>query len=431
MPLDENAPQVIGGHGYSVGMQTLFLRLVLAGISLRGVERVLQILADVFGGLEDVPHWTTGRLWLLRLGHAMLTAPKNVEDDWAWLIDHSVQIGQEKCLAIMGLRLRDLPAPEQCLQHTDLQLIALMPSKSWTQEEVDQALEAATEQTGVPRVIVTDHGVDIHGGVSFFQARHPETLEIYDTKHKAACLLKSRLEKNPRWQAFQAKLGQTRCAIQQTELGFLVPPGLRTKARFMNLESILEWAQKTLSIVQCPSAAVLQLVRPERLQEKLGWLPDFAADIAEWHEWQTIITQAVTFVGREGIYRGVAGKLRAVLPRATTASAASLINELVAFEAQQALRLRVGERFPASTEVLESCFGRFKQLEKQQARGGFTTLLLGFGAMIAEATTTVIAEAMQRSRTKHVFAWCKEHLGTTMFGQRKLAFAAASATEPG
>jgi hypothetical protein len=185
---------------------------------------MLAVFVNALGWSWSVPHWTTGRLWLLRLGHAVLTAAKTKADDWAWLIDHSVQVGQEKCLVILGIRLRDLPPAGQCLTHTDLQLLALVPRKSWTRQEVDDQLEALARQSGVPRVIVDDHGVDLSGGVGFFRERHPQTVEMYDAKHKAACLLKARLEKNPRWQDFQKLLTQTRCAIQQTEMGFLTPP---------------------------------------------------------------------------------------------------------------------------------------------------------------------------------------------------------------
>lgn len=414
-----------------MSVHCLFVRLVLQGVSLRGVPRVLAVVAEAWGWSLSIPHWTTGRLWLLRLGHALLTMPLEQAEDWAWLIDHSVQIGQEKCLVILGIRLQDLPKRGDCLQHTDMHLIALVPRKSWTREEVDDQLEAASQRTGVPRVIVDDHGVDIAGGVSFFQARHPETAEIYDAKHKAACLLKSRLEKNPRWQAFQQRLAQTRCAMQQTELAFLVPPGAKPKARFMNLEPTLQWAENVLGVLREPPAVVRARVTPERLQEKLGWLAEYAADVQEWSEWQSLAKSTVALVNRQGVYRGAAKALRTELRQHQVhPSSQGLAKDLVTFVAEQARRTRPQERFPGSTEVLESCFGRFKQLEKQQARGGFTSLVLGFGALLAETTSKVIKEAMQHSRTKEIFAWCKEHLGTTLFGQRKLAFA-ASATKDG
>jgi hypothetical protein len=360
------------------------------------------------------------------LGHAMLTLPLEQADDWAWLIDHSVQIGQEKCLLIVGLRLRDLPAGE-CLQHQQLHLIALVPRKSWTKQEVNDALEAATKRTGAPRVIVNDHGADLHGGVQIFRRHHARTVEIYDIKHKAACLLKQRLQKQPRWQEFQKQLGQTRCAVQQTELAFLTPPGTRTKARFMNLEPQLAWAQGVLDILQEP-AAVQKWVTPERLRDKLGWLEDYRDAMAEWSHWQQIVNTSVALVNRQGIYRGIAKTLRQQLRRCPKQSAA-LAKDLVQFVATQARHAKPGERFPGSTEVLESCFGKLKQLEKQQARGGFTSLVISFGALLAETTSKVVKAALQHSNTKSVLDWCKQHLGTTLFAQRKLAF--ASATKPG
>ena len=134
----------------------------------------VKIVSAAMGISLPIPHWTTGRLWLLRLGHALLTMALDKSNDWAWLVDHSVQIGQEKCLVILGIRLKDLPEQGECLQHSDLHLVALVPRKSWTRQEVDEALEAASQRTGVPRVIVDDHGVDIAGGVSFFQERIPK-----------------------------------------------------------------------------------------------------------------------------------------------------------------------------------------------------------------------------------------------------------------
>lgn len=392
---------------------------------------MLAVLAEACGLPLEVPHWTTGRLWLMRLGHAQLTMPLEHADDWAWLADHSVQIGQDKCLVILGIRLRDLPPPGESLQHHDMQLIALVPRTSWTRQEVAETLEQAVERTGVPRVIVNDYGVDLHGGVQIFQQRHSQTKEIYDLKHKAACLLKQRLEKDPRWQEFHRQVGQTRCAVQQTEVGFLVPPAPKAKARFMNLQPQLEWAEGVLDILRDPPAQVLEWVSAERLQAKLGWLREFADAVSEWSHWQQVVNLAVTHVNNHGISRLAAKELFQQMPRSFAhASTKILVKELLKFVATQAKQTKPGERFPGSTEVLESCFGKLKVLEKQQSRGGFTSLVVSFGAMLANTTSTATETALQHSRTKDVYRWCKEQLGTTLFGKRKLAFA-RSATKDG
>jgi hypothetical protein len=411
-----------GPHGYGVATICLFTRLVMTGVSLRGATRVMAILDQAFGLNMDIPDWTTGRLWLMRLGHAMLTMPLPIADDWAWLIDHSVQIGQEKCLVVLGVRLSEMAEPGQALRYQDMSLVALVLRTSWTRQEVADALETASERTGVPRVIVNDHGVDVHGGVQIFQQKHPDTIEIYDIKHMAACSLKRRLEKNPRWQEFQRQLGQTRCAVQQTEAGFLTPPAPKPKARFMNLRPQLEWAEGVLEVLRSPTR-VLQWASSERLQEKLGWLEEFQNDLSEWSHWQAVVDLAVAHVNTDGIARESAKELCRKMPRLHVhQSTADLAKELTTFVTTEANKTKAGERLPGSTEVLESCFGKMKQLEKQQSRGGFTSLLVSFGAMLAQTTTDVIEAALKHSGTAEVYQWCKENIGTTLFGKRKVAF---------
>ena len=43
--------------------------------------------------------------------------------------------------------------------------------------------------------------------MKMFIDRHPETDEVYDIKHMAACLLKARLEKDERWKSFASHSG--------------------------------------------------------------------------------------------------------------------------------------------------------------------------------------------------------------------------------
>jgi hypothetical protein len=240
--------------------------------------------------------------------------------------------------------------------------------------------------------------------------------------------LKSRLEKNPRWQAFQTAVGQTRCSVQQTELAFLSPPAPKPKARFMNLGPQLTWAKHILRILAQPPEAVGQSVSAARLKEKLGWIEAFAGDLSDWSQWQQVVDAAVMLVDQQGVYRGVSAILaqRYLHLDALGDSARQLAGQLVEFVQSQECRTRPGERFPGSTEVLESCFGRFKHLEKQQSRGGFTQLLLGFGSLLARTTTATVRGAMQASRTADIRDWAKKMLGVTVFAQRKLAFAGAT-----
>lgn len=397
---------------------------------MRAASRVLDLIARAFGLHFSAPDWTTGRMWLLRFGLAQLSAAKDEADDWVWLIDHSVQIGKEKVLAILGIRLADLPMPERPLRPDDLVLIDLVPMATSTREDVATRLQATAARTMVPRAIVDDHGVDLNGGVEIFRRSHPQTVEIYDAKHKAACLLKARLEKDPRWMAFSTKVGRTRCAVQQTELGSLVPPGPKPKARFMNLAGQLSWAEKVLAILDGLPGAAPSWAPPLRLEAKLGWLREFREDLAEWRQWQTLVDVTVGLVGSEGLHAKTAALLRGGLrPLARTTKGRRLAAELLRFVREQASKAKPEERLPGSTEALESCFGRFKALERDQAKGGFTGLLLGFGMSLAEVTIESVLEAMRSVPTATVWRWCGENLGQTLCSKRKQFFAMAGAAQ--
>ena len=94
--------------------------------------------------------WTTVRCWLMRLGLYALLRPLKQADDWAYLIDHTVQIGEVKCFAVVGVQLSQLPYPHRCLQREDLELIAPVPMVHSTAVTVEQALEEACAAHGNP-----------------------------------------------------------------------------------------------------------------------------------------------------------------------------------------------------------------------------------------------------------------------------------------
>ena len=258
----------------------------------------------------QVPHWLTGRQWLLRVGYWKLVRPKEQADDWAWLVDHSAHIGQEKCLVILGVRLSKLPPVGECLRHEDLELIELLPVTTSNQEVVYAQFEKAIAKTGVPRAILEDHGSDLHAGARQFCQQHEQTLLLSDIKHKAARVLKHQLNDDTKWNSFSTLVGQTKFSVQQTELSHLVPPSQRSKARFMNLGTLISWGRNTLAILEKPPQEVLNHVTVERLEQKLGWLRQYQEELAVWSRMQAVIDTTVSYVTSYGLYRGIAEELK-------------------------------------------------------------------------------------------------------------------------
>jgi len=423
----------VGGH-WPVWCVSLAIQLVRrAKLSLRSIPEVLKVVLDFILGRvasTSISAWTTVRRWLLRLGLYALSRPLERTNDWAYLIDHTVQIGTVKCLAMVGIRLSQLPYPGRCLQREDMVLIALVPMEHSTALKARLALDQAELRTGVPRLIVSDEGGDVRGGIESYCGDHPHTSSTCDMAHKGANLLRTLLEADARWSEFTVRLGQTKAKLQQTPLACCIGPSLRPKARFMNLAAPLRWARWCLRVLDGPWPAndtlterqrlVLETIDRTQLEAKLGWLKDDREAIKQWSEWHEVIQAAIRQVRRYGIEKGTAGTLEERFrAMKLSSSGRAVADHMLVFVRLAATVVRGGECLIGSTEILESLFGDLKTLERQQSGSGLTGLMLGLGAIMSTWSEEEIKKALETIPLKAAEAWVAENLGPTLQSQRR------------
>ena len=397
--------------------------LLSARTGFRAASRVVDATIEFFGIQWEVPSPTTARKWLLRIALYQLLRLQTISNDWVWIVDHTVKIGPDRCLVVMGIRASELPPVGTPLQLQDLQLLQLCPVTHSDQHVVEQQLETTVAKTGVPRAILHDHGSDLKAGINRFCTKHLETQSLYDVAHKGAILLKIRLEKAPLWKPFCTLVGQTKFKTQQTELAFLVPPSQRSKARYMNLGPLLRWARGTLLILKFHPPEVLKFCSSERLEEKFGWLREFETCLAEWSEYEILLDSAVDEVRCCGYAHDMAYRVALrLMPHVCSDNGRQLKDELVAFVAGESSLVRLGERLPGSSEVLESAFGKLKSMEGVHQKCGFTSLLLALGILVGRIDRDIIQKALVEAPGKRVDKWISENLGSTYHSKRKLAY---------
>jgi hypothetical protein len=411
-------------HRYLIACVFFFLAFVLsAAVSLRGASAVFALLHTWRPELFASPSLWTGRLWLLRLGYFKLTRPKEHARDWVWIVDHTLQLGATKCLLILGIRLSALPAEGECLTHTDVEPLALVPVTHSDRTVVAEQLEATVEVTGIPREILSDHGSDVLGGVETFQQAHPETCAVYDIKHKTAAVLKRRLEHDARWIVFLQQVTTTRNRLQQTALASWLPPNLRSQARYLNLDPLVTWARQVLAALEAPPDPARATFDAAKVEAQLGWLREFREPLAEWSELLDLVTTTERLVRQDGLSVALPQKLAEQLPTAASTERVRAVRaELSSFVTQEAAKARPDERLLGSSEVIESVFGKLKQVERSQAKNGFTGLILSVCAMVSPTTEAVVQQALESVSTAQVLDWCKEKLGASVQSLRRRLF---------
>ncbi|MFV0490017.1 MAG: hypothetical protein ACK5NL_22905, partial [Vibrio fluvialis] len=308
LPVDPPLPH----HVYGPKMISLAINLA-CDVGLRSAENVMKTFFEWLEIKDAVPAWTSIRTWLCRYGIGLLEQPIEPADDWILMADHSNQIGTDKVLVILGIRASEMPPIGQPLRYEDMRVLSVVPGTDWKREEVAKQYKLVAERIGTPMGIVTDGAVELRESAAELENAGKIVMMFRDFKHVAANEFKRILEADDRFAEFQSQLGKTRSAIQQTELGHFTPPSFKQKARFMNLESIVNWAEMILWQLSNHRSAGRSGITADRMNEKLGWLREFRNDIACWSRCQTIISRSLTVINEEGLYRGSSANLQSAL----------------------------------------------------------------------------------------------------------------------
>jgi len=400
--------------------------VVQAGVSMRAVPRVFAILYRKLEATTAIPAASSVRWWLQRLGLYALRESLPKTGDWVLLIDHSVQIGTVKACVILGVRSCDVPYPRRALRFEDVHVIALIPVERSTGEIVDAQLERATQRIGIPRQIVSDGGSDVKKGAALFAERHPETAVTYDAAHHGAVVLKRRFENAPQWSEYIGRLGQVKSHIRQTGDAFLASPSLRPKSRYMNLESLLKWSRRILELLD--RAASDGGRASQRAELRYGWLRDYRESIEQWSRWEATVRASVSYVRTHGLSANSESGLRDHLSKVPPELYdETLARELATFVRDSSAAAAPGERLVGSTEVLESLFGKWKTLERQESQSGITGLILSLGSLLGSWPPSRIQAALEATLVKHVVGWLQANLPTSVQSQRRLTLSRRAA----
>src|SRR5438270_11846553 len=105
---------------------------------------------------------------------------------------------------------------------------------------------------------------------------------------------------------------------------------------------------------------------------------------------------------------------------------ADQLQTAICAEGEQA---KPGEKLVASTEVLESTFGKLKRLEGSYAGDGFTGLTLALGAIVEKGTDDEVREALEAVPKQEAESTIKRLLGTTVQMFRRLFVASEKAQQ--
>lgn len=400
----------------------LCVRLFILGASpLRTTSRSLKLSFATLPELESyrAPSSTTIKRWTQQVGYYKLKRAKTIANDWMVLIDASIQMGNKKCVVILGCRTANFcKVKNRALALEDLEILGMRIVSSLNAEVVTEMLEEAALSVGEIISICSDRGTEILRGVKEFKRMSPGTRHISDTSHRVSNLLERTLENSSQWKKFREEVTLARRRMQNSLIPGALPPSPRAKARYMNVDSLIRWAADMLTLLD--NEASSPGLDIDELRKYLGWLFSYRNDIDHWNRLILIGMAARHVVRLEGIHADIVDSFEKSISSVKMGfRELQFTDQLIEFFLNQSVGMKPGECFMASTEVLESLFGKIKYMEREQRAFGFTSLLLAAMAAVGPLDKETIAEAMTSVKLSDIKAWEKEEVGQSVQSERR------------
>jgi hypothetical protein len=410
-------PPVIGQRHDPLLISRAIRGVIEYSTSLRGVVGWLAMMTGKVIGHDTVRHW------LLRLGYYVLHRPIPPRDDWVIFLDHTMVLGSSRCLLVLGTSLRQWQANPGALAHSQMEVLMVEVVTTSNGAVVCDQLRRLIERIGVPVQIVSDHGGDLTKGIELLARSYPEVVDTYDVSHKLACLLKSELESDARWQEFVAQAGRARAFLQQAAGGVPRPPALRTKARYQNLGPLVAWGLEILVLDDPRLGDRLGEQRSttaararQWFDQKLGWVKDFADDLSSWRGLLSLIEQTQRQIREGGLHSASARRLRRGL-KPIDVRGRQFAQRVCEFITSQCRRVPQGQRYVGCSEVIESIFGKYKSYLERSPSPSLGNSVLLFPLIVTRVTPNLVAEALRTVKHRMIPRFTERLCGSS---QRRL-----------
>jgi hypothetical protein len=405
-------------HRYNVNVIKMALDLHgQAGLGCRKISRVLQIIN------QQAPHHTTIRQWIIRNGCYVLNSPLERGSDWVVIADLTIDIGKMKCLAIIGVRMSRLK-DDLTLGHKDVEILGLHPIEKSNGIIILSALEEARKRLGEDfQALVIDQGPDIKKGAKLFSEKYPNTKILHDIPHKLAIILRKELAGDKKWTEYMKLLKQTKNRVQQTELAALLPASGRVWDRELDIGYLFEWKDRLLISKENGN---LDSIKEERFLDYFGWIFDYdLSELSSMVEAAKMIKEAVR---RFGLSLEVYDYLDAYFENIPIEEKRlrDFGDKALTAIWEEVEKLSDNQTLICSTEVLESIFGKYKEMNSNAQ--GVTGNVLSMATYVGSKEND-IKQVMEGVSLKQGIKWIKEKVGHTIASFRKHFFKGSNRTK--
>ncbi len=396
-------PQPIFNYVYPAQIILLAVFMVVhAGASLRCAAATVEFYAKLMGWPPRKPSPASVRGWVLKCGYHSLTYARNLQGDYMAIIDESIQIGGEKLLLLLGVKLGPSGYTHSAALTTgDVEVLGMEVQPSWNGEMVAHFISHRLKS--YPKLnllyVVCDQGTTLLAAL-----RRLHFTFVSDCSHVMMNAAKALFGQDAKLSGFCQRIGTIRRQLALTKWSFLLPPTLRDKDRFLRIFTLCKWVDRMDQYWD-------KLDSSGRV--KISFYRRYGTLLNRLRQVRDLITITAGVLKKEGLseqshekWEGLVNDYLAT-QAVITHKAKQFIKLMKNYFAQHAGLYKDGKQLACCSDIIESTFGRYKN------KGGMKVIsadVLGIALYNRELTMDFVTDSMLAVRLQAVEEWSKKNI---------------------
>jgi hypothetical protein len=317
-----------------------------------------------------------------------------------WMMDIRIGLGPGKILAVVAVDAQHHALAPGAIALARVHCLGGAVAESWTGETIADLLRRLIAQLGRPAAYLKDGGGDLRKAVAILEEEGLGSPCIDDMAHAVAAMLKRSYQDHPAFATFVSACGRVSGHLKHTILACLVPPKVRTKARFMNVHRLFTWADRILHL--SPSGGAKTGSTLATLRACLEQLPACKALITRFRRDAAGLLACQQIVKVKGLSHATLAQCEPLIDTMPSAALRRECRAYLAYQLTTATTLGLDHLgLPISSDAIESLFGVAKRHgvgETQEANRMALRLPAFCGVPTREEAQQVLEVSVARQR---------------------------------
>jgi len=352
-----------------------------------------------------VPSHTTVLNWVKKQGIANFRNKFFFDSQqWILIVDESIQFGNKKLLAVVAV-----PANKQALgralNYKDLVPVILKSSDSWKADDIATEIKACINLDQIIYV-VSDNGNNLKSSYGALGLKH-----IEDVGHKFSWFIKEVYDKQIDFENYTKQLAGMRTKLSMSKYSHIIPPNQRIVSRFMNLTPLFRWGCKMIDLLE------KDLLNQEE-REKIAFVLENKELIQQTYELLETLNKVQQILKTKGFSKSTTNLCSQMLEKLNNERAKIITSMISQYFKDTLQKMGTEQTILCSSDILESCFGKYKSVVKANKTVGITDLCLCISCLLGDNNLETTKQAMTNIKTTQIKEWKDINIGETLFEKR-------------